>query len=362
MQRKQGLISGAVLLTVVVIALSPIMGQPGSKVVADKLCARGRTAFREESYEKAAALYRESLLEFTPHPEAAFGLGEALEKLGENDEAMLAYITCKDQFGEVRKPNSRQRKAAGNASRAIQELGGGYADLERAENEFVKACVSYGRKYRTRRPRWARRALEFALALEPNNSAAGKSMKKLGGVRAVSFGGPEELIEEDDLANFEFGHHAPKWNCKSGVLRGDIPKGTSVGWVLGRPFRGNLTIRWEMRLVSTHDPSWQIGILYGNPEVGGSNYGVMVDQNDDLFLSRLQGGNLETPRNKLLSNFDPRKWHRYELEVSRRGLTIRLDGEEIFTHRPPASAPAAGIIGVHITQAVAEFRAAEVLR
>ena len=71
MPMKCSLISGAVLLAMLVTAVSPILGQPGSKVVADGLCAKGRAAFQEESFEKAATFHREALEEYTPSPQAA---------------------------------------------------------------------------------------------------------------------------------------------------------------------------------------------------------------------------------------------------------------------------------------------------
>lgn len=362
MATKVSMIAGAVLFLVMALAATPILGLPGSRTVADGLCAKGRAAFKEENFQQAADLYREALAEFTPHPEAAFGLGEALEELGQNDEAMLAYLACKDQFGEVEKPDSGQKKAVAGASKAIAKLGGGYADLEQAEAKFVKTCISYAGKYKSREPEWAKRALEIALALEPNNSSANKAMKKLGSVRAAGFAGSENLIDSDALTGWTFGEHAPRWKCRNGLLRAEISVPESLGWALDHNFRGNLTIRWEARVVATHDVYWQVGMVYGSPMLGGKTWSVLIDNNDDLRLGRMEGGNLTIPRNKLLSNIDVKQWHRYELVVSKKGLTVRIDGDEIFTHVPGSDSPAGGVVGLFVQEATAEFRVVGVIR
>ena len=73
-------------------------------------------AKREKIYQQAADLYRRAMEESTPYPEAALGLAESLMKLGKSDEALQAYIACKDQAAALGKLSSTQKRALASAT------------------------------------------------------------------------------------------------------------------------------------------------------------------------------------------------------------------------------------------------------
>ncbi len=362
MRGKRSSVLPVMLVSALVLSLLQVAGRAGDEEIARLLYRKAQKATRAESFQEAADLYRRALEEHTPYPEAAFGLGESLEKLAKSNEALLAYIACKDQAAKIEKLNTRQKRALSSAIRAIGRIGKGYAELEKVERGLVKDCLAYGKKYISKQPQWAKRGYEIVLAVDPGNEAAAKSIKKLAGVRAMAFGRPERLLEDDSMAGWELGEYAPQWTCKKGVLRGDSNDGDMSGWMLRRFFRGNLTIRWEMRLAETSSSDWQCGLIFGEPRTPRDGFGVLLGPNSMLQLSRIDGADIQIPKNTHLDGFDCRQWHQYELQSDTDGLTVRLDGKKIFSHRPSADQEARGNIGLHVSRACVEFRSLEVIK
>ncbi len=86
------------------LAVTVLAGDPD---VAQFLYRKAEKARRARKYEEAEKSYRRALEEQSPFPEAAFGLGQTLEKRGRLGEALHAYRRCRDEIAASPAPSSK---------------------------------------------------------------------------------------------------------------------------------------------------------------------------------------------------------------------------------------------------------------
>ena len=95
--------------------VSGLAASAGDRDVADFLFKKAEKAYRARRYEDAVKGYQRARAEFTPLPEAAFGLALALEKLDREAEALAAYRTCVREVETAESPPSKWKSLARRA-------------------------------------------------------------------------------------------------------------------------------------------------------------------------------------------------------------------------------------------------------
>ena len=99
-----------------------VVVEAGDRDVAQFLLKKAEKAYRAKDYEQAVAGFKRARAEFTPLPEAAWGLGQALEKLEREAEAIAAYRLCAEQVGAAEKPSAKWKALARRANAAVSRL------------------------------------------------------------------------------------------------------------------------------------------------------------------------------------------------------------------------------------------------
>ena len=187
------------VLLAVLLALVP--AQAGDKDLAELMMKKAVSAFRAKNYEKAADLYRRARDEAPPHPEAAHGLAQCLEKLGDVPGALAAYLEARDAIAAMDSPSRTLTRMVKNANKAIARLGEDYAELQTLDEEYGKKFYDLGRKHQKASPGWAKRAFLATRFLDPAHDKVGKSLAALGDVAAAvpSAGRFDSILESDGM-------------------------------------------------------------------------------------------------------------------------------------------------------------------
>ncbi|MHC4473193.1 MAG: tetratricopeptide repeat protein, partial [Planctomycetota bacterium] len=184
----------------------PLLALPvgaGDKDLAKLMFKKGEAAKKAKNYEEAADLYRRAIDEDPPFPEAALGLGQALEKLGKIPEAIEAYLECRDAVAGLDPPSRKLARLAKDADKAVARLGKDYAALQAIDAEYAKKFYALGRRHKKSSAGWAKRAFLVARHLAPGDERIGKCLTELEDVAPAlaSAGRFEPLIPDDAMPN-----------------------------------------------------------------------------------------------------------------------------------------------------------------
>ena len=195
------LLRGSLALFVLLVVVDA-----GERDVAQFLLRKAEKAYRAKDYEKAATGFKRARAEFTPLPEAAWGLGQALEKLGRESAAIAAYRLCTDEVGASTKPSAKWKSLARKAKAATAKLRRRFAELDRVNRDFIQNCMKFGKEHLKSDPRWARTAFETILKIDPTHKDARRYLGKFTKAKAPVEKKPEAakhfgiaLIRGDEL-------------------------------------------------------------------------------------------------------------------------------------------------------------------
>jgi tetratricopeptide (TPR) repeat protein len=322
--------SRIVLPVLIALLLAPVPGAAGDRDVAELLFKKAEKAARSNKHEEAVSLYERALEEHSPHPEAAFGLAVVLEKLGRSEDALQAYLRCRDEIAALESPSRKVKSMDGKAANAIKRLGAGYAELQEIDEKFVEACVDIGKRYVRSDPPWAKRAFETALAIDPLNKTAKRHMERLSGVEGpAAIQRPfRPVIDEDDMKKWDPGARG-LWSCSGGVLTGDTADQKGHANIYTERLEGTYSFRASFRVTRSTGKKRTHGIFFGN-KPDRTVWALIISWDDELVLSKWRGADHVEERMKILTGFDPRQWHTLQVDVTPGKVECLLDGVEIF--------------------------------
>jgi tetratricopeptide (TPR) repeat protein len=329
---------------------------------AKRLTEQGDKAYRARRYSEARDCYQGALEKLSPFPEARYGLGRALEKLGKTSEAIAAYMRCRDTVDGMDPPTAASLKVAAQAWKAVTRLEPLYAELDKTDREFVKGMTDFGRRYLNAEPGWAKRAFTAARRVAPTDKVLGGLLGKVAGAREPVAGrGPfEALITEDDLPEWSPGVEQP-WTCTGGIITCDpLTKGGPINFVKGR-VEGSFGFRASFRLMEAKG-DWTFGLVFADRSGGTHRYNLVATVKSQLILWHNKADKQKDQRLKPLVGFDPEKWHTFRVDVDPGYVACFMDGQQIFDFKDPDPEAFDGALGVYVQQARVEIRHAGIRR
>ena len=320
-------------ITVMFLALLVTVPSIADEDVAKLLFAKGEKSFRQKKYEDAEGNYRRALEELSPYPEAAYGLARSLEKLGRTQEALDAYLRCRDEIKDMESPSRSLRRIRGKADKAISKLGKDYAELADLDKAFAKKAFDFGRKYFNKSPAWSKKFFGLVLKVHPDHKLATSYLERLGDVSApaTAIGGFEPWLTDDAMKNWDPGAEAP-FKCRGGILSATPPDGGGYSNFVKSRCDGSYSYRAAFRVTGRIGPRRAHGLLFGMKKTGGGTWALLVDFSDSLTLSYLGSTGSKDVKDLILSGVDFEKWHVIEARVEPGRVGCFLDGKEIFTY------------------------------
>jgi len=354
-------------LAILVVATASLTSGPvraGDPEVAKLIYRKAEKEFRAKRYEQAAKLYRRVLAEHSPYPEAACGLGSALEKMGKGNAALQAYLQCRKQVRAIPKPSSRQKNCARRAEKAISRLGKAYSEVEKLEERFIKECLAYGGKHGKSSPGWSRRAYEAVLALDPQNAVAAEAVKELANIQRLGqgFGRPELLVKKGSMSGWDCGQYSSRWTCSGRVITGDRKSPGIVCYRSGIYMRGTYRLTVTARVVERYGPDWYWGFKFGVNTSEAKTYSFGYGYAHDVYLIRAVGTDRRDLWDKPKTQWDPKEWHTLRVDVTPGKVTCFADGEEVFSHEAELDRDFEGTMGLNLRSARIEFKDVKVYR
>jgi hypothetical protein len=345
-----------------------VVVEAGDRDVALFLLKKAEKAYRAKDYEQAAATFKRARAEFTPLPEAAWGLGQALEKLEREAEALAAYRLCAEEVGAADKPSAKWKGLARRANAADARLRRRFAELDRLNRAFIDDCLRFGIAHVKTDPRWARTAFETVLKLDPTHRDARRHLDKVGklttpGGRKTTGAGKTwgtPLIRRDDLAGWSPGIQAP-WSCAKGVVVGDVAdRQGKINWVDDVELTGRYELRVRMRVVRSGGGGRTYGLLVGN----GSSYWhcFFIEDDNDMVLVEFDDGRHRHLKDAILRDFDPQRWNTLRLAVDRGSLRVYLNQKKLYDHDADERDAFDGKVGLFAQNGRFEFKELEVRR
>lgn len=314
------------------LLLAPV--QAGDRDVAELLFEKGEKAFRKRDYAEAADYYQRALDEDSPYPEAAYGLAVALEKQGQGPEALKAYLRCKDDLLALEDLTRTQKKLLDKVEKAIGKLGAGYAALEKLDEEFVKDCLAFARKYMKSDPAWAKKALESAHEVDPTHQSVIDTLERLSGVSGPASGGGgiyEPLITDDSMEGWDPGANKG-FTCSGGIVTADMPADSGVTNIRLMRIEGTWSLKADFRVLEKKARMISHGLMFGRKS-GMACWGVLIDWNKSLSLVKFGEKGDDTQMGfKKISGYKPERWHEIRVDVEGNKLTAYYNGEKYLEH------------------------------
>jgi tetratricopeptide (TPR) repeat protein len=298
--------------------------EAGDRDVALFLVKKAEKACRAKNYEEAAETFKRAREEFTPLPEAAFGMGQAFEKLERNAEAIAAYRLCAEEVGAAEKPPAVWKALARRANAALTRIRRRFAELDRLNRAFIDDCMKFGIAHLKTDPRWAQTAFETVLKLDPAHTRARRCLDKF--KKAEAWGTP--LIRGDDLEGWSPGIRPP-WTCAKGVVAADVGNPGHINWVKDVELTGRYEVRVRMRIVRS-GAQWTFGLLIGNGKDYWHNF--FVKDGHSIRFDEYDGGTIRPRKDAILRDFDPQKWNTLRLAVDRGSLGVFMNEKKLFEY------------------------------
>ena len=341
--------------------------EAGDRDVALFLLKKAEKACRAKDYEEAAATFKRARAEFTPLPEAAYGLGRALEKLEREAEAIAAYRLCAEEVDAADKPSARWQGLARRANTAVTRLRRRFAKLDRLNRAFIADCLKFGIAHLKTDPRWARTAFETVLKLDPTHKDARRYLEKTGKVTTPgggkttgagkTWGTP--LIRGDDLEGWSPGIRPP-WTCANCVVVADVGNPGHINWVNDVELTGRYEVRVRMRVLRSGGTRWTLGLLIGNGKDYWHNFFVKND--NGMVLDEFDAGNVRPVKDAILRDFDPHQWNTLRVAVDHGSLRVFMNKKKLFEYDADERDTFDGNVALFAQNGRVEFKELEVRR
>lgn len=355
------LVVGAVIALALASTVGPV--RAGDPEVAAFLVEKAEKALRAKDYESAAADFQRARREHGPLPEAAYGLGQALEELERESEAIAAYRRCVAEVEDMEDASFTQRRAARRASSAIRRLRRRYGELDRATASFLKDLVAFARERKDDDPRWAKKACETVLRLDPSHREARRILDGLAAPEpkpepeteskpAAGWGAP--LVEADDLPGWDPGIRPP-WTCRDRLVTVDAEgQQGKINWMDRVSMQGRFEVRAQVRVVRDGGVKRAYGFFLGDGK--DRWHGVLIEDDDSLVLVEVAPGGSALLKDAAPRGFTPSKWHAFRLVVDRGDLSVYLDDVRVLRHTDDNPRAFGGKFGLFAQNGRFEFK------
>ncbi len=345
----RGLSSVLGLILMVTLLSFPSSVRAGDPELAGFMYRKGKKASRSKNFEEAAGFYRKAMREHSPYPEACYGLGRALEKLGRTREAIRAYRRCCNEVGELDQPSSRQSRLLMTAKKAIGKLSEGYSRLAKLEAQFVKGCVAFGRKNFTTDPTWARKAFGSALILDPSHKTALAQIARLNPkaeVRKTTV----TYATANRMSDWQLAEHPSLWSCTRTAIRVDRP-GTSVSGWWKLKLTGRYTVSATLQIEKVYADEWYVGVLFASHFYPMRLHAIVVMNPNDYQLTWRNVAIVKLVTNGQLFNWEKSKPLQVRIEVDHSKVRILLAGKEVDAREYDEEIRYQGMVGICVQQA-----------
>ena len=344
-----------------------VVVEAGEHDVAQFLLQKAEKAYRAKDYEKAAIDFKRARQEFTPLPEAAWGLGQALEKLERESEAITTYRLCAEEVGAAKKPSSKWKSLARRANAAISRLRRRFAELDRLNDDFIDDCMRFGREHLESNPRWARTAFEMILKIDPTHKKARRYLDKFQKAKTPAKKKAEAskhfgiaLIRGEDLEGWSPGIREP-WTCAKGVVVADATGASGhINWIDDVEFSGRYDVRVRMRVTRDGGARRTFGLLVGN----GKTYWhcFFIEDDNDMILAQFNEGESRHLRDVVLRDFDPSQWNTLRLEFDRGAVTVYVNKNKLIEYGAEKREAFDGKVALFAQNGRIEFKELEIRR
>jgi hypothetical protein len=344
----------ALLLLLLCFPLASI-APAGDPDVAKVLFEKGAKAFKARKYEEARDFYQRAVDEYSPCPEALFGLAQALEKLGLTEEATTIYARVREDVQALPAATRSQKKLAEDAAKAAARLGKEYAELAGIDQVFFRKLMDLGRKYMTSNPPWAKKFFTLVLLIEPDNPLAKNCLERLGDVDQPVIGGGkfEPLFTDPEMKNWVNGRQ-PSCQLRRGTLTIETPRSDCFNFARIR-LNGRYAVRCSFRMLETPEQIGGYGLRFGKKS-DPTGWGLIVQSDATISLVQMLPGSSHEQRLKNLTGFDLTAWHALEVQVDGPIVVCLLDGSEVFRLPAPSADLFDGTPGVFAGKSNVELR------
>lgn len=226
--------------------------------------------------------------------------------------------------------------------------------LQKITAKHAKAYLSLARKWKTKDPDLAERALRRALLLDKGNAKASEMLKAMG-----RWGTQVLLFDGNNLDQWVYAD-PPEWTLASRELRGNSPRHAYLVRS-SEHFEGNYSLRMEAKLLEAFDgPTFfslsgdsdgkdvrfEVGVLRGNP--------VLQERDQEGERNDHFSGTADDVSPRL----DPRKWNTYEIRFIDDTVTALINGQPIAdADRSSLRGGFAGIVVQHCHIAIRRVEA-----
>jgi hypothetical protein len=332
----------------------------GDPDVARLLCGKADKAFKAKKFEEACGLYQRALEEYTPYPEARFGLAQSFEKLGRTAEAIAAYTKIGEDVRALPAATRPQMKLTEDAEKAVLRLSQGYATLDQVDQQLFKRAMELGRQYMKSHPEWAKKFFHVALLIQPDNALATTLMKQLADIETPSVGGGvfESQMMDPGMGNWKPGLDKTI-EFRKGVLHLNA-LGDSCSDFLTTRLSGRYAVRASLRMVEV-GPGRACGIFLGR-EPPKDAYAVLVARGGDVAITNLSKRGAEELGTRILSDFSFTDWHQIEVHVDGAKVRCLIDGQEVCDGTAKDPEAFAGNTGIFAQDCRLEVREFAVMR
>lgn len=366
-------IRGAALTLLAVVILGGAT-YPEDEAFAEFLFEKGTKAVKSRDYEEAAEQFRRAVEQKSPFPEAAFALGEALERTGHLRDAMAAYRRCTSEVAAAENPSRAWQGLARKADAALTRLKRRFAELNRLDDRFVRDCLAFARKHSEERPLLVRRALEAARRIDPDSRDVRALLEDLpeppspeteadpvsaqAGEQLPALQGTP-LFRNDDLDEWDPGAKVV-WSIEGGVVTARSHDGGGhLNWYDTKEFEGDYTVRVRMRMLKDGGARRVHGLIIGGD--GRDNWwSIFINSRDELLLDQIVEDQPNALRTVILPEFDPLQWHTLEVQSERGTLYARMNGKEIFQITVGGRNKFDGKVALFVQELTVEFSRLEV--
>lgn len=339
-----------------------VTAEAGDRDVALFLLKKAEKAYHAKDYEQAAATFKRAHAECAPLPEAAWGLGQSLEKLERPGEAIAAYRLCAEEVAEAEKPSFKWKGLARRATASVARLRRRFAELDRLNRAFISDCLKFATKHIETDPRWARTAFEIVLKLDPMHKEARRQLEKVGPAAAPGAGQSPgtgkgwgtALIRGDDLPGWSPGIRHP-WTCANDVVVADVAsRDGQINWVDDTEFTGQYEVRVRMRVTRSGGVGRTYGLLIGN----GKDYwhNIFIEDDNDVVLVEFDAGRIRHVKHAIPRGFDPKSWNTLRFAVNHGSISVYLNRKKLFGYDGDRRDTFDGKVGLFAQNGRIEFK------
>lgn len=317
----------------------------------------GDRALKARRLPEAAGHYRAALTAEEGYLPARLGLGEALLAAGDS-KAGIQELRRVLRDGEARAPAPAGFARCLAAARArLREVDPAYQEWHALKAGHVADLCALAERHKDRDPDLALRALERALAFDPDDERARGLLARLTRAGART----ESLFDGRQIRDWDGGSGA-SWSVQDGVLVGTATDFAT--FVRAQTLaEGDFDVVVEARIEATHGENPFFAVLGAwTEEYRHTRFGLFRGAVvwHELHGQGTTDRRFATLAGQLRPAVDPGRWNTWELRYRGAELELRLNGRKV-THGPRPPERSRGYAGLLVQECTAHVRRVELI-